>query len=201
MYEMTVIGNIRHLLSFTFGLFFVTLISSCASTSPGSGAEGSSAPILPWQSSGLKVGYIRSDIISDKYPDYRDADVELRHDNRRWLEEAEEMEQEIRHKETELDDLALILSDERKKELEDNIVEARRDLQKFRHNTWYDENSNYIQRRRELMEPIDARVNDAIWKVAEEKKLDIVFDTVAGNIVYVKPGLDITQDVLEELTK
>jgi len=51
------------------------------------------------------------------------------------------------------------------------------------------------------MEPIDARVNDAIWRICEQKDLDIVFDTVAGNIVYVKPGLDITEDVLEELQR
>jgi len=28
-----------------------------------------------------------------------------------------------------------------------------------------------------------------------------VFDTIAGNVVYVKPSLDITEDVLEELSR
>ncbi len=46
-----------------------------------------------------------------------------------------------------------------------------------------------------------AVVNDAIWIVSEEKELDLVFDTIAGNIVYVDPSFDITQDVLEELEK
>jgi Skp family chaperone for outer membrane proteins len=42
-------------------------------------------------------------------------------------------------------------------------------------------------------------VNDAIWKIAEERGLDMVFDTVSGNIVYANVALDITDLVLEEL--
>ena len=72
-------------------------------------------------------------------------------------------------------------------------------MQKFRQQTWYDENSTYVKRRREIMEPIDARVNDAIWVVAEMENMDMIFDTVAGNIVYVKPAFDLTEKVLEEL--
>ncbi len=181
------------------------LLTGCASTSKGTVKENEkssgSGGILPWQSGNLKIGYIRSDVISKEYPEYRDAEATLKNENKQWIEEAEEMEEKIREKELELDDLALILTDERKEELMDQIADMKKELQKFRHETWYDENSNYIKRRKELMEPIDARVNDAIWEVAEDKNLDVVFDTVAGNIVFVKPSMDITEDVIEELTK
>lgn len=188
-------------------LVLMTNIMGCASagsgsasrTTPGSGGGGGG--LLPWQNSGLKIGYIRSDVISKEYAEYRDAENALQDENRRWQEETEQQEEEITRKQTELDDLALILSEKRKQQLQEEITRLRKDLQKFRHDTWYDENSNYIQRRRELMEPIDARVNDAIWIVAEDRGLDVVFDTVAGNIVFVKPELDITRNVLEELKK
>ena len=161
----------------------------------------SSGSVLPWQTSKLKIGYIRSDVITAKYADYRDADVSLRNQNRKWLKEAEDMEQEIRSKEVEIDDLALILSEDRKKTLIESLNEVRKKLQKFREDIWYSENSEYVKKRKEIIEPIDARVNDAIWIVSEEKELDLVFDTIAGNIVYVDPSFDITQDVLEELEK
>ncbi|HHE47050.1 MAG TPA: OmpH family outer membrane protein [Bacteroidetes bacterium] len=181
-------------------LFLFSMLSGCASIGRGTGGgSGGGGGILPWSSGGLKMGYIRSDEISRKYADYRDADNTLRNDNRKWLEEAENMEKEITRKEEELEELKLILSSERRKQLEDELVDARRALQKFRHETWYDENSLYIKRRLELMEPIDARVNDAIWKVAQAEGFDVVFDTMAGNIVYVKPEFDITDKVLEEL--
>lgn len=189
------------------GLFL--LLIGCAPTVPQgnankqepSPAQPATRPAFPWASSGVKIAYVRTDIIMQRYPDYQDAERNLREENRRWLGEAEKMEQELRRMETEREELALILSDERRKQLDDEITKSRQALQKFRHETWYAESSTYIKRRRELMDPVDARVNDAIWKVAEAQNVDIVFDTVAGNILYVKPGMDLTDQVLEELQK
>jgi len=157
--------------------------------------------VLPWQSGGLKIGYIRSDVINRDYPEYRDADNELQFQNRKWLQEAKKLEKQIRKREREQEELSLIFSEERRIEIQAEITSKRKELQKFQNDTWYSDNSSYIKRRREVMEPIDARVNDAIWKVAEERDLDMVFDTIAGNVVYVKPALDITEDVLEELKR
>lgn len=180
----------------------MAILAGCAASGTGtSTGSGGRQPRLPWSSGGLKIGYIRSDVITEKYPDYRDADNALRADNRQWLAEADRMELEIQRKETELEELRLILSQERRKELEEELIQDRRELQSFRHQTWYDDNSTYIKRRRELLEPIDAMVNDVIWRVAEEHGLDVVFDTVAGNIVYVKPAYDLTDQVLEELQR
>lgn len=177
------------------------LLAGCAGTGPGASGEGSSGPKLPWSSGGLKIGYIRSDVVMQRYPDYRDVENTLRAENRKWINDAENMEQAILRKEAELEELSLILSEERKNQLIEEIAKERQALHKFRHDTWYAENSEYMKRRRELMEPIDAMVNDAIWRVAEDQGLDLVFDTIAGNIVYVKPGNDITDLVLEELQR
>jgi len=185
---------------------FIVSLSSCAGTSGLSGSSGEgggkrSGSVLPWQSGTLKVGYIRSDIINRDYPEYRDADNELQHQNRKWIQEADKLEKLILKKEREHEELSLILSEEKRLEIETEIKTKRKELQKFKNDTWYTDNSSYVQRRREVMEPIDARVNDAIWIVAEQKGLDMVFDTIAGNVVYVKPSLDITEDVLEELSR
>ena len=202
------LNEVKHLLfllkKFWLLSSFVALwvvFAGCAASRSGTSAETGVAKVFPWSSGGVKIGYIRSDAIAEKYPDYSDADNTLRSENRGWLAEAEGMEREMRSKETELEELSLILSPQRRQQLEDELVQARKELQQFRHQTWYDDNSTYIKRRKELLEPIDARVNDAIWKVAEEQGIDIVFDTVAGNIVYVKPAFDLTDLVLEELQR
>lgn len=179
---------------------FLAVLAGCAGTGgQGSRDGGGSGSGFPWSSSRLKIGYIRSDMITQRYRDYQDADNALQTENRKWLNEVEDMKREITKKETDLEELSLILSDEQKKQLEDELVEGRKALQRFQHETWYDENSQYIKKRRELMEPIDARVNDAIWRIAEDEGFDLIFDTIAGNIVYVKPEFDITEKVLEEL--
>ncbi len=202
----------NHSVLFPAKLFLFALVAAlftgCAGNAPqrqqatqAGGGEQPSVSILPWQSGNLKIGYIRSDLISQEYPDYRDADLTLRNENRKWLQDVDEMEKNIQTKEQELEDLALILSEEQRATMVKEIQSARELLFKFRNDTWYDEDSDYVKRRKELMEPIDARVNDVIYIVAEEKGLDLVFDTVAGNIVYAKQGLDITTAVLEELKK
>jgi len=186
-----------------FVLFALITFVGCAGAPPGGSSSTSSSStggsVLPWGSSGMKIGYIRSDEITDKHADYRDADNQLREDNREWLDKADLMDAEIVKKEKEMEELSLILGQERKQTLDEEIVDLRKELQKFKHETWYDENSQYIKRRRELMEPIDARVNDAIWKVGEREGYDYVFDAVGGNIVYVNPEHDLTEKVMEEL--
>jgi len=190
------------------GVFFLALVAGCAaprqSGSPNAAAPGTTtAPsAFPWTSSGgVKIGYIRSDVISQKHIDYRDADNTLKSENSEWQAEAARMEADIKTKEGELEELRLILTPERRKELEDVLAKARKELATYRQSTWYDENSKYLKRRKELMDPIDARVNDAIWKVADAQGVDIVLDTVAGNVVYAKPTLDLTDKVLEELQR
>lgn len=184
-------------LLFTFSI--LVIISGCASTAPG--GSGGSSPALPWASTGLKIGYVRSDEIMQRYQEYRDAENSLRTQNRQWLTDMEKMEDNIERMVSEREQLGLILSEDRRKKLDDDIAKARSELQKFKNDTWYDDNSEYIQRRKELMEPVDARVNEAIWKVAEDQGLDLVFDTIAGNIVFVKPEMDITDLVIEELER
>ena len=195
----------RPILMLTFSIIIVAF-SGCAGTSGQNGVADvdggkKSGSVLPWQSGSLKVGYIRSDIINRDYPEYRDADNELQNQNRKWIQEAEKLEKLILQKEREHEELSLILSEDKRLEIEAEIKTKRKELQKFKNDTWYTDKSSYVQRRREVMEPIDARVNDAIWIVAEQKDLDMVFDTIAGNVVYVKPSLDITEDVLEELSR
>jgi len=170
------------------------------SNTPSSGGAAPT-PAFPWGGGGAKIGYIRSDVISQRLPEYRDADNTLNAENNQWQAEAARMESDIKTKEAEIEELKLILTPERRKDLEEALNKMRKELAAYRQNTWYDENSRYLKRRKELMAPIDARVNDAIWKVAESAGVDIVLDTVAGNVVYAKPALDLTDRVLEELQK
>lgn len=171
----------------------------CASSAPSSGRE--STPILPWGGGGVKIGYIRSDVIMQKLPEYRDAENTLQRENEGWLKEAENLESQIRIKESQLEELRLILSEERRKTMEDELAELKRKLYRFRQDTWYAEDCRYIRRRREIFDPIDAKVTQAVKKVAEERGLDIVIDTVSGNVVYGKPVFDITELVIEELKR
>jgi outer membrane protein len=53
------------------------------------------------------------------------------------------------------------------------------------------------QKNQELMEPITKNVEESVKKVAEQKGLSVVLDK--GAVVY--GGVDITQDVLKQVSK
>ncbi|MFN3820855.1 MAG: OmpH family outer membrane protein, partial [bacterium] len=78
-------------------------VGGCAGSAPSSGRE--SSPILPWGGGGTKIGYIRSDVIMQKLPEYRDAENTLQRENEGWLKEAENLESQIRIKESQLEEL------------------------------------------------------------------------------------------------
>jgi len=56
------------------------------------------------------------------------------------------------------------------------------------------------QKRKELVNPIQEKVYNAISKIAVEKNYGFVFDKAAGlSILYTDPNLDISDDVLDEV--
>ena len=51
------------------------------------------------------------------------------------------------------------------------------------------------------MKPITNRINSAINIVGKEQGYDIILDALSGAIVYALPQHDLTESVIEELTK
>ena len=55
------------------------------------------------------------------------------------------------------------------------------------------------RRNDELSGPIVTAIEDATRRVAEKEGFDLVLDAGPGIVVYSKPELDITDEVLEDL--
>ncbi|MEE2858859.1 MAG: OmpH family outer membrane protein, partial [Candidatus Neomarinimicrobiota bacterium] len=53
----------------------------------------------------------------------------------------------------------------------------------------------------EKMKPITNKINAAINIVGKEQGYDIILDALSGAIVYALPQHDLTESVLEELSK
>ena len=57
------------------------------------------------------------------------------------------------------------------------------------------------QRNQELFAPINAKIQAALDKIAQDSGYDIILDAVGAAIAYAAPELDITDVVLMELKK
>ena len=149
----------------------------------------------------LKLGYIDSQKILEKYKEAQDAQKQLQELNKRWEDEAKNMQQELQTKLEDLESQALLLSDERKKEKETELQNLQIRLQQFQQEKWGAQGEVY-SKRAELMQPVIDKINTVIKKIGTDEKYDYIFDVVNGNILHVSASQpDLTDRVLEELNK
>lgn len=149
----------------------------------------------------LKLGYIDSQKILGSYKEAQDAQKQLQELNRRWEEEATNMQRELQTKLEELESQALLLSEERKREKETELQNLNIRLQQFQQEKWGAQGEVYAKRA-ELMQPVIDKINAVIKKIGTDDKYDYIFDVVNGNILHVSDSQpDLTGRVLEELNK
>lgn len=149
----------------------------------------------------LKLGYVDSQIILGKYKEAQDAQQQLQDLNKRWQEEAQNMEKDLQAKQDALESQALLLSDERRKEKETEIQNLYIRFQQFQQEKWGAQGEVFTKRA-ELMQPVIDKINTVIKKIGSDEKFDYIFDVVNGNILHVSDGQpNLTDKVLEELNK
>lgn len=148
----------------------------------------------------FKIGYIHSQKIMAEFPESIEAQKTLDEEQKKWLDEAKKKEDEITKMEDKLQNQSLMLSEQKKTEMQQDIQTKYMEYQKFQQDVWGDQGKLY-QRNKELTGPIIDKVNAVISKLGKEGNYDVIFDASVGNIVYARPDFDMTQMVLDDLNK
>ena len=147
-----------------------------------------------------KVVYIDSYRIRLEFKEFQDAQVEFNKEVETWNAEVEQGQIEIEQMEADLAKQALILSDAKRQEREQEI-EALKIQWQQQANEIFGPGGRAETRNAELTKPILDKINTVLEQLALENSYDLILDAVNGNIAYGKKELDITDDVLEELDK
>jgi len=147
-----------------------------------------------------KIGYVDSQKIRKQFGETAEAERQLREANQVWEKELGEKKSSLENLQRELEEQSLLLSEERIKEKKQEIETVRQELQAYQKQKW-GEGGEYTRKQEELFAPVFQKIKRAIDQVSEEEGLDIVFDTVQGNIVYAREQMDITDKVIELLKK
>lgn len=146
-----------------------------------------------------KIGYINSDFILSKMPEYKEAKDRLDKLADRWTKEIDERYVVLNQKkDLFLREEVLLPTEEKEKrkaelqKLENEIVE----LQKNR----FGVGGEYFQKRQELIKPIQDKVFDAMQRVASKKNYNFIFDKAnQSNLVYADKKSDLSDEVIKEL--
>jgi outer membrane protein len=146
----------------------------------------------------LKIGYINSEKILMEYQGTKEAEEKLKKEVAKVEQEATERKKKMEEMREQLDKQSLLLSAERKKELEDNLQKEWIDYQKFLQENAGPEGS-VAKKNQELFQPIIEQVNKILEVVAKNENYDFIFDARGGTLVWAKSAYDLTEKVIQAL--
>ena len=148
---------------------------------------------------GQKFGYIDTNFILSKMPEYGKAQSEIDQLSGGWQKEVEDMSRNVENLYSSLKAEEVLLTDEMKKERLDAIHKKEAELKEYQRKV-FGFGGLFFLKKQELIKPLQDKVFEAVEKVAKQNRLAIVFDK-SGELVmiYTDPRHDYTDFVLEEL--
>lgn len=146
-----------------------------------------------------RFGYIDTDFILNKMPEYKKAQDEINQLSQAWEKEVTEMDKKIEGMYSALQAEQVLLTEEMKKERTEAIQKKEAELKEFQKKV-FGFGGLFFLKKQELIKPIQDKVWDAVDKVCKENSLAIMFDK-AGELVmiYTDPRHDYTDFVLDQL--
>jgi outer membrane protein len=147
----------------------------------------------------LKIGYVDSDSIMDKFPDAQDARQKLDALIQEWQTELTKLESNWKTKYDDYEKRKLIMTDQTRAETEAELIKMEQQIGDFREKK-FGTNGELFQKQDEIMKPVQNKVFTAIKDVAKDENLDFIFDR-SGDVMllFAKDEYDVTALVLEKL--
>jgi outer membrane protein len=146
-----------------------------------------------------KIGYVDSDLILGKMPEYKSAQKQLDDLAATWQSEANTLQTKLDQMYKDFKSEELLLSSDQKRSREDAIVTKEKELFKFREDK-FGQTGELFKKREELIKPVQDKLYDAVQKVAKQEGLDFIFDKAGGVLMlYANQKFDKTFEVMDEL--
>lgn len=146
-----------------------------------------------------KWGYVDTEYILGKIPEYKEAQDEINALSLSWDQEIRGMYREIESMYNKLQAEEVLLTPEMKEERMGEI-KAKEEEVKAYHKKVFGYEGLFFLKKKELIKPVQDKVFEAVEKVAKDNRLQMVFDKSGGLVlIYTDPIHDYTDYVLEEL--
>lgn len=147
-----------------------------------------------------KIGFINSEMIFTEYEGTKAAQAKFNKEVEKWEAEASKQQKEIKDLKEQLDKQSLLLSNDRKKEMEDSLNQKMVNYQKFLQDK-FGQKGEALTKNEELTKPIIEKINKIIEKIAKDENYDYIFDARAGGVIFAKEDYNLSKRVLVELGK
>lgn len=163
-----------------------------------------SASLLLWAGvalAELKLGYIDSEVIKERLPEFKEAQRKLDQLRQDFEREAKEREAKLLKLQEDFRKQELLMSEARKAELQAEFEAKVREHQDLTRQKFDPQEGELMKKNIELSAPIFERINAALQQLAKEEGYDFIFDAAAPGtgIVFAQEKYDLTEKLLQRL--
>lgn len=146
-----------------------------------------------------KIGYIDSEYILNRTPEYATVQQKINRLEQQWKQELKAKEKDVQELQQEFEARELLYTEEERKKKREEIQTAERELEQLR-KRYFGPDGQLYQRQQELMRPIQERILTAVEEVATAEGYDYVFDK-SGDFLFMftRDQYDLSDRVLREL--
>jgi outer membrane protein len=155
--------------------------------------------MLTFVANAQKFGYVDSEFVLKKMPEYKEAQKEIDKLSIKYQIEIEKMHKSLDSMKRVYQNEVILYTEEMKKKKLDEISAKEKETYEYQDKIFGYEGRIFLKRQ-ELIAPIQDKVYAAIETVAKKHRLQFIFDKAGElNILYADAAHDYTDFVLEEL--
>ena len=147
-----------------------------------------------------KIGWIDSEEVMKNLDEVKQIEVELEKKQRQYQSDMVEMKNKLDSLLQDYQVQQFMLTDERKQTKQQEMMKLEQSLQNYQMEKLGPEGEIY-RVQAQLFRPVEVKIRDAITKVGNERGYDYILDARTGAIVHALDAHNLTDEVLEVLTK
>ena len=147
-----------------------------------------------------KFGYIDTEFITSKMPEFQKVQTALNEKTKTWLKEVADKQEAVAQLEKDFHLEELLLTDELPQQRLSTIKMKDQEAKAFQEKV-FGEEGELFKAKQNAMKPILDEISKALERVVRQKRLDFVFDKANDGLalIYTNPIHDYSDYVLEEL--
>jgi len=146
-----------------------------------------------------KIGYVDSEYILNKMPEYATVQQKLDQLEQKWRKEIEAKKETVQELQQTFQSRELLYTEQERAEMKESIRKARTEVESLRERYFGPKGELYTQQK-QLMRPIQERVLSAVEEVATARGYDYVYDKSGDFLfMYAREQYNLSDAVLREL--
>ncbi len=148
----------------------------------------------------IKIAHVDSKLLFEKYVETPKAQRDYDRQVQKWEQDARNKQKEVMDLQERLEKQSLMLSDEKKQELQAQFTKKKAEYEQFVQQIYGKDGALY-QKNQEITDPIVQKIKKTIQDVANQEGYDMVLDRSTGAVVHWTKDNDLTQRVLDILNR